>query len=69
VIVVAPVIVGLVYIVVVSVVPDPARQKVNAVVLAGAGAAYISGGSLGLGELAFTTVVTFCAYRGLTTYA
>jgi Family of unknown function (DUF6010) len=67
--VVAPVIVGLVYIVVVSVVPDPARQKVNAVVLAGAGAAYISGGSLGLGELAFTTVVTFCAYRGLTTYA
>jgi hypothetical protein len=49
--------------------PEPARQKVNAVVLAGAGAAYISGGSLGLGELAFTTVVTFCAYRGLTTYA
>jgi Family of unknown function (DUF6010) len=67
--VVAPVVVGLVYIVVVSVVPAPAHQRVNAVVLAGAGAAYISGGSLGLGELAFTTVVTFCAYRGLTTYA
>jgi Family of unknown function (DUF6010) len=67
--VVAPVVVGLVYIAVVSVVPEPARQKVNAVVLAGAGAAYISGGSLGLWELAFTTVVTFCAYRGLTTYA
>jgi len=37
--VVAPVVVGLVYIAVVSVVPEPARQKVNAVVLAGAGAA------------------------------
>ncbi len=36
--------------------------------VAGAGAAYISGGSLGLWELAFTAVMTFCAYRGLTNY-
>ncbi len=66
--VVAPVAVGLVYVAVVSLVAEPARQKVNAVMLAGAGAAYISGGSLGLGELAFTAVVTVCAYRGLTSY-
>jgi hypothetical protein len=63
--VVAPVLVALVSIVLMSLVPEPARQKLNAVVLAGAGAAYISGGSLGLWELAFTAAVTFCAFRGL----
>lgn len=67
--IVAPIVIGLVYIAVVSLVPEPARQKVNALMVAGAGAAYISGGSLGLGELAFTAVVTFCAYLGLTNYA
>ncbi len=33
-----------------------------------AGAAYLSGGALGLWELVFTAVVTFCAYKGLTNY-
>ncbi len=66
--VLAPVAVGLAYVAAVSLFAEPTRQKVNAVVLAGAGAAYISGGSLGLGELAFTAVVTSCAYRGLTSY-
>ena len=66
--VVAPVLVGLVYIAAVSLLREPARQRFNAVMVAGAGAAYLSGGSLGLGELAFTAVVTFCAYRGLTDY-
>lgn len=66
--VVVPVVVGLVYVAVVSLVPEPARQRLNALMVAGAGAAYISGGALGLGELAFTTVMTFCAYRGLTNY-
>ena len=63
--IVAPVLVGLAYIAAVSFVPEPARQQLNAVMVAGAGAAYISGGSLGLWELAFTAVMTFCAYRGL----
>ena len=66
--VVGPVVVGLVSIALASLFPEPTRQKVNAVVLAGAGAVYISGGSLGLGELAFTAVVTVCAFRGLTDY-
>jgi hypothetical protein len=66
--VVGPVVVGLVYIALASLFPEPTRQKVNAVVLAGAGAVYISGGSLGLGELAFTAVVTVCAFRGLADY-
>ena len=35
--------------------------------LAGAGAAYLNGG-LGLWEFAFTAVVTYCAYQGLTSY-
>jgi Family of unknown function (DUF6010) len=67
--VVAPVLVGLVYIALASALPEPARQRVNALMVAGAGAAYISGGGFGLWELAFTTVVTVCAYRGLTNYA
>jgi Family of unknown function (DUF6010) len=64
----APVVVGLVYIALASLLREPARQRVNALMVAGAGAAYISSGGLGLWELAFTAVVTFCAYRGLTNY-
>ena len=66
--VVAPVLVGLVYVALASLLPEPARQRVNALMEAGASAAYISGGGLGLWELAFTTVVTVCAYRGSTNY-
>jgi hypothetical protein len=35
--------------------------------IAGAGAAYLSGG-LGVWEFAFTALVTFCAYKGLQSY-
>jgi Family of unknown function (DUF6010) len=35
--------------------------------IAGAGAAYLSGG-LGVWEFAFTAVVTYCAYIGLNSY-
>jgi uncharacterized protein DUF6010 len=67
--VLAPVLVGLAYVALCSLVPEPARQKVNAVMVAGAGAAYLSSGALGMAEPAFTAVVTFCAYRGLSNYA
>lgn len=67
--VVVPIVVGLVYVAVASLLPEPARRQVNALMVAGAGAAYISGGALGRWELAFTTVMTFCAYKGLTNYA
>jgi hypothetical protein len=66
--VVAPIVVGLVYIALMSVLREPARQQVNAVMVAGAGAAYLSSGGMGLWELAFTAVVTFCAYKGLRNY-
>lgn len=66
---VAPVLVGLVYVALSSLIPEPGRQRFNAVMVAGAGAAYLSGGAVGLWEIAFTAVVTYCAYRGLTHYA
>jgi hypothetical protein len=66
--VVAPLVVGVVYVVLASLVPEPARQRFNAVVLAGAGAAYLSSGGVGLWELAFTAAVTACAFLGLRSY-
>lgn len=63
----APVVIGLVYIALSSLFREPARQKFNAVMIAGAGAAYLSGG-FGVWEFAFATVVTFCAFHGLRDY-
>jgi Family of unknown function (DUF6010) len=63
----APVIIGFAYITLSSLFKEPARQKFNAVMVAGAGAAYLSGG-FGIWEFAFATVVTFCAYHGLRDY-
>lgn len=39
-----------------------------AIMIGGAGAAYLSGGGLGKWEFVFTAVITFCAYRGLHSY-
>lgn len=63
-----PILVGLLYVCVVSLLAEPTRQRFNALMLAGAGAAYLSSGGVGLWELAFTAVLTFCAYRGLSSY-
>jgi len=38
-----------------------------AIMIAGAGAAYLNGG-LGVWEFVFTSVVTYCAYKGLSSY-
>ncbi len=59
--------VAVVYIVGNSMVPEPTRQRFNAIVIAGAGGAYLSGG-LGWWEFAFAAVMTACAYRGLHSY-
>ncbi len=59
--------IAFVYIMLSSLIREPDRQKVSAVIVAGAGAAYLSGG-LGLWEFAFCTVMTFVAYKGLTSY-
>ncbi|CAL9567557.1 hypothetical protein SUDANB108_04797 [Streptomyces sp. enrichment culture] len=62
---VAPIAVGLLYALVMSLVREPHRRRLNAVMVAGAGAAYLSGGGLGGWEFAFTAVLTYVAFRGL----
>lgn len=63
--VVPPVLIGVLYVVVMSLIREPHRRRFNAIMVAGAGAAYLSGGGLDGWEFAFTAVVTYCAYRGL----
>jgi Family of unknown function (DUF6010) len=64
---VAPVLVGIIYVSLCSFLEEPSRRNFNAIMVAGAGAAYLNGG-FGPWEFAFTAVVTFCAYRGLRSY-
>jgi hypothetical protein len=63
--VVVPLLVGVAYVCASSLIPEPRRRRFNAVMVAGAGAAYLSGGDLGVWELAFTATLTYVAYRGL----
>jgi hypothetical protein len=62
---IVPVVVGLVWAAIFSFVPEPHRLRINAVLVGGAGAAYISGGSFGLAELGFTALMSAVAYLGL----
>jgi hypothetical protein len=64
---VSPVGVAVVYILCCSLIKEPGRRNFNAIMIAGAGAAYLNGG-LGIWEFAFTPVVTFLAYKGLHDY-
>ena len=63
--IVAPVVVATLFIIATSAFKEPQRRHFNAIMIAGAGAAYLNGG-LGIWEFAFTAVVTYCAYKGLT---
>ncbi|MFD3523558.1 DUF6010 family protein [Streptomyces sp. NPDC058653] len=63
--VVAPIFIGVLYVCLMSLIREPHRRRFNAVMVAGAGAAYLSGGGFGGWEFVFTTAVTYCAYRGL----
>jgi hypothetical protein len=65
--VVAPVVVAIIFIVATSAFAEPQRRNFNAIMIAGAGAAYLNGG-LGIWEFAFTAVITYCAYKGLNSY-
>jgi hypothetical protein len=56
-----------VFILLVSLIREPARRKFMAILVAGAGAAYFDGG-LGPWELVFTAVLTWVAFRGLDDY-
>ena len=65
---VLPVVAAIIYVIGSSLIREPNRRNFQAIMIAGAGAAYLSGGGLGNWEFVFTAVVTFCAYRGLRSY-
>ena len=65
--VVAPIVVAILFIVATSAFREPQRRNFNAIMIAGAGAAYLNGG-LGIWEFAFAAIVTYCAYKGLNSY-
>jgi len=63
-----PLVIAMAFILLTSRIKEPARKKFMAVLIAGAGGAYLSGGGFGLWELVFCTVLTVCAYNGLRSY-
>jgi len=59
--------IGLVFIIIMSFVKEPSRQKINAIIIAGAGGVYWSGG-LGVWEYIFGAVMLFVAFKALKHY-
>jgi hypothetical protein len=66
---VGPVIGALVFVVIMSLVSEPARRTINAIIVAGASGAYLSGGGFGMWEVAFPVLAMPLAYRGLRSYS
>ena len=64
-----PAVIALVFILLASLIQEPSRNKFMAIMVAGAGSAYLSGGGFGKWELAFCTVMAICAYQGLRSYS
>jgi Family of unknown function (DUF6010) len=64
---ISPVFVAFIWIALFSLLREPGRRNLSALMVAGAGAAYLNGG-LGLWEFAFCTLLTFLAYQGLQDY-
>ncbi|ALC20078.1 DUF6010 family protein [Streptomyces pristinaespiralis] len=60
-----PILVGVLYAAAMSLIREPHRRRFNAIMVAGAGAAYLSGGGFGGWEFLATAVITYVAYRGL----
>lgn len=54
--------IALIYITLSSLLKEPDRQKFSAIMIAGAGAAYLSGG-LGVWEFPFCALMTFVAFN------
>lgn len=63
----APIVAALAFIVAGACLPEPARQKASAVLVASAGAVYAAGG-FGLAEVGFCVLLLALAYRGLADY-
>jgi len=65
--VVPPLLVAAAFVALASLLREPARRRFSAVFLAGAGAAYLSGG-FGVWEFGFCAAITALAYFGLDRY-
>ena len=63
-----PAVGGLLFIGLMSLVREPARLTVNALIVAGAGGAYLSGGGFGVWEVAYPVVVFPIVYAALRSY-
>ena len=63
----SPIAVAIVIIVLCSLLKEPQRRHFSAIFVAGAGAAYLSGG-FGLWEFGFCAIITLLAYQGLQHY-
>lgn len=61
------IIIAIVYIILSSLIKEPHRQKLSAIIVSGAGAAYLSSG-LGVWEFVFCTLIAFLAFKGLNHY-
>lgn len=64
---ISPILVAGVFILLCSLLPEPQRRHFSALMISGAGAAYLGGG-LGGWEFAFCGLLLFMAYRGLNNY-
>ncbi|CAL9324084.1 DUF6010 family protein [Streptomyces rochei] len=62
---VSPILVGILYCLLMSLIREPHRRRFNAVMVGGAGAAYLSGGGFDQWELPMVALITYVAYRGL----
>jgi hypothetical protein len=66
---VGPAIGAVVFVLVMSLVSEPARRTINAMIVAGASGAYLSGGGFGIWEVLFPVIALPIAYRGLRSYS
>jgi hypothetical protein len=64
---VGPILIALIFISLCSLLKEPNRRNFMAIMIAGAGAAYLNGG-FGKWEFVFTAIVTWVAYRGVGSY-
>jgi hypothetical protein len=65
---IGPVIGAVMFALIMSLVREPARRTVSAMLTAGLTGVYMSGGGFGIWELAFPLVAMPIAYRGLSSY-
>jgi hypothetical protein len=64
---VTPIVIAMAFILLVSLIKEPARKKFMAILIAGAGSVYWSGG-FGPWEMAFGALLLIVAYNGLRSY-